>query len=117
MRILWLLIGILALALGLIGIVTPILPTVPFLLLSAFCFSRSSERLHNWLITHPKYGPPINAWREHGAINARIKRISSASMLASVLLALLLNLPYLVIAAQTVVMSLAALFIWTRPDA
>ncbi|GHC29622.1 hypothetical protein GCM10007291_32680 [Gemmobacter nanjingensis] len=117
MRILWLLLGVLALALGVIGIVTPILPTVPFLILAAFGFSKSSERLHNWIISHPRLGPPIMAWRERGAISPWAKRLSTGSMVASVLLALAIGLDYRVLALQATAMAAAALFIWTRPDA
>ncbi len=60
--------------LGLIGVVLPILPTVPFMLLAAFFFSKSSERLHYWLISHPKLGPPIVEWQTNGAINPRVKK-------------------------------------------
>lgn len=59
MRFLLLVIGLLALALGAIGLFLPLLPTAPFLLLSALCFARASERLYGWLISHPVFGPPI----------------------------------------------------------
>ena len=49
-KITYTLIGLLSLALGAVGSVFPVLPTVPFLLLAAFCFARSSEKLHNWFV-------------------------------------------------------------------
>ena len=49
-RLVFLIVGCLCLALGCIGIVLPILPTVPFFLVTVFCFSQSSERLHNWFL-------------------------------------------------------------------
>ena len=49
-RLIFLIVGCLCLALGCIGIVLPILPTVPFFLVTVFCFSQSSERLHNWFL-------------------------------------------------------------------
>ncbi|AVV81902.1 membrane protein [Shewanella putrefaciens] len=55
----FLLLGLTALALGLLGIVLPLLPTVPFILLAAFCFARSSERLHMWLMAHPWFADAL----------------------------------------------------------
>jgi uncharacterized membrane protein YbaN (DUF454 family) len=72
-RILWLILGVLSTACGIAGVLLPLVPTTPFLLLAAFAFARSSPRLHNWLITHPQLGPPIADWRAHGAINRRAK--------------------------------------------
>lgn len=71
----WLLIavGVLSVALGTVGIVVPILPTTPFLLLAAACFLRSSDRLYRWLITHPWFGTFIRDYREHHAISLRVK--------------------------------------------
>jgi uncharacterized membrane protein YbaN (DUF454 family) len=71
----WLLIavGVLAVALGTVGIIVPILPTTPFLLLAAACFLRSSDRLYRWLTTHPLFGKFIRDYREHHAIPLRVK--------------------------------------------
>ena len=62
--------GLLAVALGTVGIVLPLLPTVPFMILAAFCFARSSPALEARLLNHPKFGPHLVAWREKGAIRA-----------------------------------------------
>ena len=65
--------GIVAVILGIIGIFLPVLPTVPFLLLAAWCFERGSETLHNWIVTHKHLGPPIKEWKSHGVIRPRAK--------------------------------------------
>lgn len=55
--------GVLSVGLGTAGIVLPLLPTTPFLLLSAYLFAKSSPRCHDWLVTHKYLGPYIHAWR------------------------------------------------------
>jgi len=65
--------GWLSLITGLIGIVLPLLPTTPFVLLSAYCFSRSSSRLHRWLTRHPWFGPPILQWQRTRTVNRKVK--------------------------------------------
>lgn len=113
----WAALGLMALGLGTIGIVTPLLPTVPFLLLAAFCFARSSERLHNWLLSHPVLGPPIEDWNRSGAIARRTKGLASASMLAVFAISILLGLPLLILGIQGLVLCAVAVFIWSRPEA
>jgi uncharacterized protein len=82
-RLLWMLAGLLALLVGIVGIFVPLLPTVPFVLLAAFCFSRGSERLETWLVQHPRFGPPIEAWRRNRAVPLRAKQLATAMMAAS----------------------------------
>lgn len=115
MRIIWFAFGCLSLALGMIGVILPLLPTVPFLLLATFCFARSSPRLHNWLITHPTYGAHIVAWQERGAIENRAKRLATGTIVLAFVLAVLLGAPLKALILQVVVLSLVLVFIWTRP--
>ncbi|MGE8940818.1 YbaN family protein [Leptospira interrogans] len=65
--------GLLLVAIGLIGTVVPLLPTTIFLILAAGCFARSSPRLETWLVEHPRLGPPLVAWRMYGAISRPAK--------------------------------------------
>lgn len=116
MRPVWAALGFLALGLGIVGIALPLLPTVPFLLLAAWCFARSSERLHSWLMRHPRLGPPIRDWRARGAISRKAKIAASVSMLAVWLVSVGLKLPGPVIAIQAATLCCVAVFIWTRPD-
>lgn len=71
----WLLVtaGSVSLGLGVLGIFMPVLPTTPFLLLAAFCYARSSQRLYDWLLGTRHLGPYIRTWREKKAIPLRLK--------------------------------------------
>ena len=74
MRIVFSLLGGVALLLGLIGIVLPLLPTTPFVLLSAFCFGKSSPRIHAWLVNHPWCGSLIQDWQRYQGVRPHIRR-------------------------------------------
>ena len=69
-------IGSVSLALGIMGIILPVLPTTPFLLLSAALYMRSSQRLYDWLMSHKHLGPYIKNFREHKALPLRVKIVS-----------------------------------------
>lgn len=115
MRILWLLLGLVSVGLAFVGSVTPILPTVPFLLLAAFAFARSSPKLEAWLLDHAHFGPLIQNWRDYGAISKPTKVISVVTMAATWLLSFVLGVSDLVLIIQAVVLSGVAVFILTRP--
>ena len=74
----WILIccGCFSVLAGVVGIFLPLLPTVPFLLLAAACFARSSERFHTWLVQHNQLGPLIRDYLNGGGIPLRAKRIA-----------------------------------------
>jgi uncharacterized membrane protein YbaN (DUF454 family) len=73
--------GFLFLGLAVLGIVLPILPATPFLLLAAWFFARSSEKWHQWLLANRTFGPLINNWEQHRCITSRTKLVAIASML------------------------------------
>lgn len=114
-RITLILIGLISLALGILGIFVPLLPTTPFVLVAAISFANSSDRLHQWLLDHDIFGPLIDNWRRHGAISRSTKIVSILSMVAIVLISLLLAVPTHVIVIQAVVLSASAIFIVSRP--
>ena len=116
MKLLWVTFGLLCVGLAFIGIVLPLLPTVPFLLLAAFCFARSSEQLHNWLVTHPKLGPPILDWQTRGAITPKAKKLATLSVAVVFTLSLILGLKPFVLVIQAITLGCVMLFIWTRPN-
>ncbi|MBP6737912.1 MAG: YbaN family protein [Rhodobacteraceae bacterium] len=116
MRALWLGLGLLAVALGALGVMLPVLPTTPFMLLAAGCFAKSSPRLHDWLITHRIFGPPLRNWAERGAIAPGAKRAAALAMAGVFALSLVLRLPLWALAVQGVAMGGALTFILTRPS-
>jgi len=74
MRGIYLTVGFAALILGAVGIVVPVLPTTPFVLLAAACFARSSRRFHDMLLANRIAGPIIREWVEYRSIPRRVKR-------------------------------------------
>ncbi|WP_432770260.1 MAG: DUF454 domain-containing protein [Sphingopyxis sp.] len=107
--------GWLSLALGAIGVVLPLLPTVPFVILAAFCFARSSPRLEAWLLGHATFGPHIAAWREKGAISRKGKVAASIMFALSIVLALLFA-PWPWMMVPILVAGVTGTWIWTRPE-
>lgn len=114
-RFAWLAIGIFSLALGGAGVLLPLLPTTPFVLVAAVAFAKSSDRLHQWLLEHNVFGPLIENWRRSGAISRSTKVASIVSMAAILVVSVLLALPTHVIVIQAVVLGACAVFILTRP--
>lgn len=74
MRILFALLGGVSLLLGLIGAFLPVLPTTPFILLAALLFSKSSPRLHHWMLNHPWFGTMIRDWQTYRGLRPKIRR-------------------------------------------
>jgi len=111
----WLVVGILALALGGLGVVLPILPTTPFVLVAAFAFANSSERMHRWLMEHNIFGPLIVNWQRYGAISLSAKVLCLLSMAAVLVISSLIAVPTYIIVVQALVVGACSLFIISRP--
>lgn len=116
-RIVLFTIGWINLILGVIGLLLPLVPTTPFLIISAYCFSKSSRRIHAKLLAQPYIGPIITEWENNGCIKPRVK------VLATVMICLPVSYPLLTIPISNtlkiivfLVCSTVLLFIWTRPS-
>lgn len=108
--------GSVSLALGALGVVLPLLPTVPFLILAAFCFGRSDPRVERWLLEHPSFGASIRQWRERGAISRKGKIAATVAFAVSVALAVALAPPPWALAPAAAAL-ICGVWIWSRPEA
>ena len=118
MRWLWVFIGHIFVALGALGVVLPLIPTTPFLLVALGCYFRGSPRFAAWLLAHRLFGPPLHAWRERGAIRRRDKWLATFVIIGGVCVPLFVLELSLLGRAGALVGSLAAIiFIQTRPGA
>jgi uncharacterized membrane protein YbaN (DUF454 family) len=117
MKVLWIFLGIICLILGFIGVFLPLLPTTPFALLAAFCFSKGSDELHQWLLNTKMFGPLIRDWEDYGVIRLRYKKLSS--IMIAFLFGYTLIFVKVILWIKLVVMLSGLLvlwFIWSRPS-
>lgn len=113
-------VGALSLVLGIIGIFLPVMPTAPFVLLTAACWAKASPRLHRKLLEHPHTGPILRAWEERGAIPRLGKWMGTLGMAFSCIgvSITLAHTPHWWLAAvMSVTCVLIAGWMWSRPDA
>ena len=112
----WWLLAYVSLGLGLVGIVVPGLPTVPFVLLAAFAAARGSQRLHGKLLEHAQFGPMIRDWQSGGAVSRRAKILAVTTMAAcAALLFVTAPRPWMAFAGG-VIMAIVGAWLWTRPE-
>ena len=73
--------GFLFLGIAILGVILPLLPTTPFVLLATACFARSSEKWHRWMLANKIFGPMIRNWEQNKCISCRVKLIAIISMI------------------------------------
>ena len=116
-RAIFLVLGTIFLCLAALGIVVPVLPTTPFVLLAAACYLRASTRLHDRLLRSRIFGPTIAAWQEHGAIPPRAKALAVAMVTATFVVSIVLVADSLVVrAALAITGALLIAWLWSRPS-
>lgn len=116
MKYVWIGLGWLFVILGVVGIALPLLPTTPFLLLAAICFSRGSQRMHDWLINHPKLGPLIVNWQTSRTISRSIKVVATLTMAALLALSVYVDIDQRILGLQGVILILVATFLWRQKE-
>ncbi|HYG90456.1 MAG TPA: YbaN family protein [Azospirillum sp.] len=109
-------VGYAALGLAVAGVVLPLLPTTPFLLVAAWGFAKSSPRLERWLYEHPRFGPFLIDWRERRAIPRRAKAAAVTGMGGSWGLLVFNADRAMVPTVAGIVMLAVAVYILTRPS-
>lgn len=115
LRALIYILGWVSIVLGFIGAFLPLLPTTPFILLSAWCFIKSSPRAHQWLRSHSVLGPPLINWEERGAISTRAKVIALITIfLSMVMIWYRIDIMWLKVVV-TCILLCSSTFIITRP--
>jgi uncharacterized membrane protein YbaN (DUF454 family) len=85
--------GSCSLALGLIGVALPVLPTTPFVLLAAACYARGSRRMHAWLQLNPFFGKILRRYRSGRGLPLKTKLLAQAIMAAGIVCSMLLAVP------------------------
>jgi len=117
----WWLLAYVSLGLGIVGIFVPGLPTTVFVLIAAYAASRGSDRLHRYLLQHPRFGPTIGNWQASGAVSRRAKWAATWAMLAcaAVLLAIMFSTGahrWWMAALPIACMAAVAVWLWLRPE-
>jgi uncharacterized protein len=116
-RIVWIAGGTLSVGLGVAGLVLPLVPTTPFVILAAWCFARSSPELRDRLANSRMLGPSLRDWERERAIARRAKVSASVLLVFLMLLSVALQVPTWIVVLQGLAAIGMSLFLWTRPDA
>lgn len=117
MRVFYFVLGWLCFALGAVGVLLPVLPTTPFMLLALWAFAKSSIRFHQWLYYHRFFGPPLQQWEQYRIIPlaAKIMAISVMSLSMAYLI-LFVSVVFWVKIIAALLMLYAAVFILSKPS-
>ncbi|MEK6628151.1 MAG: YbaN family protein [Bdellovibrionota bacterium] len=108
-------VGVISLIVGIIGIFLPLLPTTCFLLLTAICFERGSDKFHDWLMSHPYFGPPIIDWQKNKVIRLKYKALATTTMAIGAYFVYAKPIvPVFVVVGYSAFMFALLAFIWTR---
>lgn len=116
LRLLWLGVALGAIAAGAVGVVVPVLPTTPFLLVGAYAAARSSPRLHHWLLSHRIFGPFVRDWQAERAVSRRTKLTAFTTMAVSAVVLFFFSPSPWLAGGVTAFMTAVAAWLWTRPE-
>jgi len=114
--LLWRGLALVCLVLGVLGALLPVLPTTPFLLIAAWAAGRGWPQFEAWLLAHPRWGPPLQRWRDHRAVPRSTKWLATWTMLASVALVAVSSAPLALKLALPVFLCCVAWWLWRRAE-
>ena len=115
-KFLYFALGCLCIAMAYIGVVTPGIPYSPFVVAAAFCFARSSERAHRWIMTHKIFGPFLTNWSTKRVFPQKMKYLMIAMMSLSLTLMMLGTVPLRGVVYTGIFMLLVAVWAWRYPS-
>ena len=116
-RAVLLVVGTASLALGLIGVVLPVLPTTPFLLVTAACYARASTRLYAWLLGQRSVGPIIDEWRRSRSFPPGVKTRALAAVVITFVISIVLIDSLILRGALVIVAAILLVFLYRIPTA
>jgi uncharacterized membrane protein YbaN (DUF454 family) len=115
-KFLWKILGFLSLGMAYIGVITPGIPYSPFVVFSAYCFAKSSPRMHAWLYNHKLFGPFLTNWTEKRVFPLKLKFFMIAMMSSSLIIMYLTHVPERGILYTAIFMALVAFWAWRYPS-
>jgi uncharacterized protein len=108
--------GFLFVGIGIVGVFLPVLPTAPFIVIAAYCFSRSSKKFHDWIRNTKHFGPMVCEWEDHGVIRLAGKLGATFFILASLAYAFYFDSHWAIPASIAGFGGLGLAFVWSRPS-
>lgn len=113
----YLVLAVISLLAGVIGLLLPLVPTVPFIILAAWAAARGSPRLLHWLEAHPHFGPTLTDWRRGRVVRRRAKWLAAAAMGGSCASMLFFLGPRWYVLCVIAVLAAVLTWLWQRPEA
>jgi len=115
-QFLWKCLGFLSLGMAYVGVVVPGIPYSPFVVFAAYCFAKSSPRMHAWIMNHKTFGPFINNWNTKRVFPLKLKFFMLASMSVSLMIMYVTGVKPIGIISTAIFMGLVAVWAWRFPS-